>query len=538
MQHLVGSDLKKMIVAGARLLENNKEVINAMNTFPVPDGDTGTNMSLTMRSALNEIHKVSEDSVSLVANALANGSLLGARGNSGVILSQVFRGFARGLEGKSRVQPKEFAEAMQYGVDTAYKAVMRPVEGTMLTIARESAKMAKISAGRGAGFTQLLRDVVTHAEVVLEKTPDMLPVLKEAGVVDAGGKGLIHIYEGFLLYLLGEEIPEDIIHVEEEKKLVKPMEVFSTEDIEFAYCTEVMVRGSKLNADFIREKISALGDSVLAVGDEAIVKIHIHTNNPGRVLEICVDFGTLHNIKIDNMREQHTNLTTETNQPVLVPIDGQAVVAVSTGTGLANIFTSLGVAKVIQGGQTMNPSTEDILQAVKEVPEKEIIILPNNKNIVLAAKQVPELIDKQIRVVETRTVPQGIAAMLAFSEEEHLDENVVAMEKARKNITSGQVTFAVCDSKVGGLDIHENDIIGILEDEIVVVGNDVNQVVKDLLFKMVGEDDEIITLYSGEAVDPETAGKFADELAMLFNGKEVELYEGDQPFYYYIISLE
>ena len=537
MQQLTGFDLRNMLVLGARLLENNKEIINAMNTFPVPDGDTGTNMTLTMRYALAEVQKVSEDSVTLVAGALANGSLLGARGNSGVILSQIFRGFARGLEGKERVTPKEFAAAMQDGVNTAYKAVMKPVEGTMLTIARESAKAATTSASKGNGFTQQFRDTISHAEAVLEKTPDMLPVLKEAGVVDAGGKGLIHIYEGFLRHLLGEEVPVEVIQVEE-TKTVKPQEVFSAQEILFAYCTEVMVRGERLDADQIRDQICLMGDSVLAVGDESIVKVHIHTNNPGQVLEICLTHGSLHNIKIDNMREQHAELLFEAEPAEPDVVDGVAVVAVAAGDGLGQIFRSLGVAKVIHGGQTMNPSTEDILQAVKTVPQREILILPNNKNIVLAAKQVVGLIDKEVRVVESRTVPQGIAAMLSFSTEEPLEENKVAMDKARKAVKSGQVTFAVCDSKVGGQDIHQNDIIGILEDEIVVVGQDVDQVVKDLIYKMVTEDDEIITLYSGESVDDEMGSAMQNELSLLFDGKDVELYEGGQPFYYYIISVE
>ncbi|EEG77199.1 DAK2 domain-containing protein [Dethiobacter alkaliphilus] len=538
MQQLVGSDLKQMLIAGARLLENNKEIINAMNTFPVPDGDTGTNMSLTMRSALNEVQKASDDSFSAVAKALSTGSLLGARGNSGVILSQLFRGFAKGLEGKEKIVPKDFAAALQAGVDTAYKAVMKPVEGTMLTIARESAKAAATSAGRRKGFTQVLMDVVQHAEAVLEKTPEMLPVLKEAGVVDAGGKGLIHIYEGFLLYLLGEEIPEAVVQQEEQQVPVKPMEAFKTEDILFSYCTEVMVRGERLDADKIREQIKNLGDSLLAVGDEAVVKVHIHTNNPGQVLEACLSYGTLHNIKIDNMKEQHQELLIEEAPAEPVVVDGKAVVAVAAGDGIAKIFESLGVAKVVLGGQTMNPSTEDLLQAVVDVPQKEIILLPNNKNIVLAAKQVGELVDKDVRVVETRTVPQGITSMLSFNEEEQLDQIVKMMDKARQDVKSGQVTFAVCDSRVGGQEINENDIIGISEDDIVLVGSDVVQAVKDLLFKMVDEDDEIITLYYGESVDEEDAGRLQKELSLLFNGKDVELYEGGQPFYYYIVSVE
>jgi DAK2 domain fusion protein YloV len=538
MQQLRGTDLKNMLIAGARLLENNKEIINAMNTFPVPDGDTGTNMSLTMRYALGEVQKVSEDSFTLVADALATGSLLGARGNSGVILSQIFRGLAKGIEGKKTVSTRDFAAAMQNGVDTAYKAVMRPVEGTMLTIARETAKSATASVKRGKSFIELMQELVAHGEVVLEKTPEMLPVLKEAGVVDAGGKGLLHIYEGFLRYLLGEEIPEEIISVEVEVKPIKPQEVFSAEDIIFGYCTEMMVHGEGLDEDVIRKAISPLGDSVLAVGDATVVKIHIHSNNPGQVLETCLAYGTLHKIKIDNMREQHAELLVEETPPEPAEVDGQAVVAVSAGPGLAKIFMSLGVSKVVEGGQTMNPSTEDILQAVKSVPQKEIIILPNNKNIVLAAKQVTELVDKDVRVVETRTVPQGIAAMLAFSEEEPVDENAVAMDNAWRNVKSGQITFAVCDSKVNGHDIRENDIIGISEDKIVVVGNDIDQVVKDLVFTMVAEEDEIITLFAGEAVDVESAGALKEELSLLFAGKEVELYQGDQPFYYYIISVE
>ncbi|MCR3923504.1 MAG: DAK2 domain-containing protein, partial [Firmicutes bacterium] len=343
MEQLVGSELKLMIGAGACLLENNKEVINAMNTFPVPDGDTGTNMSLTMRSALAEIVKVSEDTVSSIATALAAGSLLGARGNSGVILSQIFRGFARGLEGKNQVTPREFAVAMQSGVQAAYKAVMKPVEGTMLTIARESANAATASASRGSDLIELMQDVVEHAEAVLKKTPEMLPVLKEAGVVDAGGRGLIDIYRGFLLQLLGEEVPDAVIVVDEPRPL-RPQDVFHAEDIVYGYCTELMIRGEGLDPDSIRDEISVLGDSVLAVGDSQLVKIHIHTNNPGQLMEQCIVHGTLHNIKVDNMREQHADLLALQEQTPQ-NIDGMAVVAVSAGDGLAKIFTSLGVAK-------------------------------------------------------------------------------------------------------------------------------------------------------------------------------------------------
>ncbi len=536
MKQLEGIQLEKMLIAGARILDNNKEVINAMNTFPVPDGDTGTNMSLTMRSALNELKKAKKESVSSVASALAAGSLLGARGNSGVILSQIFRGFAKGLEGRDYVGPKEFALALQEGVNTAYRAVMKPVEGTMLTIARESAKAAAVSVKKDCSFTSMMDDVVKHAAAVLEKTPDMLPVLKEAGVVDAGGKGLLHIYEGFLAVLQGDEIPSEIVEAVEES-VIKPMEVFRNEDILYTYCTELMVRGEGLDADFLRDKISGMGDSVLAVGNEKMVKVHIHTNHPGQILELCCEHGSLHSIKIDNMREQHAELLLDEPQTVEV-VEGQAVVAVSAGKGLGKIFESLGAAKVIHGGQTMNPSTEDILQAVNEVSQKEVIILPNNKNIVLAAEQVKELSDKAVRVVKTCTIPQGISAMLAFNPDTSLDENVGNMKKAGNKVKSGQVTFAVCDSRYNGKKIQINDIIGICEDDIVAVTDDVNKAVKDLLFSMVEEDDEIITLYYGEAVDNETAGRLQEELSLLFNGKDVEIYEGSQPFYYYIVSVE
>ncbi|HHX74600.1 MAG TPA: DAK2 domain-containing protein [Firmicutes bacterium] len=537
MEQLLGSDIKGMFTAGARLLENNKEIINAMNTFPVPDGDTGTNMSLTMRSALAEMQQVSDDTVSSVGSAVAGGSLLGARGNSGVILSQLFRGFAKGLEGKEKITPREFAAAMQSGVHTAYKAVMRPVEGTMLTIARESAKAAQAAAGRGAGFLQLMDEVVQHAEKVLAKTPDMLPVLKEAGVVDAGGRGLLEIYKGFLKYLQGEEIPVEIMEAEVPQPR-RPQDVFRTEEIEFGYCTELMIRGAQLDAEKIREAISYLGDSVLAVGDSHVVKIHIHTNNPGQVLEKCISFGSLHSIKVDNMREQHADLLALGTEQKQEEVDGLAVVVVSSGAGLEEIFQSLGVAKVIQGGQTMNPSTEDILSAVKKVPQREIIILPNNKNIIMAARQVSEVCDKKIRVVETRSIPQGIAAMLAFSPEADVDANTEAMEKARKKVKSAAVTYAVCDSKVNGLKIQANDIIGLIEDDIVISGQEMDATVKMLLANMVDVETEVITLYSGEEVSDEAAGSLLQELENIYPDQDVELYAGGQPFYYYLISVE
>ncbi|NLN06307.1 MAG: DAK2 domain-containing protein [Firmicutes bacterium] len=540
MEQLSGSDLKGMFIAGARLLENNKEIINAMNTFPVPDGDTGTNMSLTMRSALTEMQKISVDTIGNIGSAIAGGSLLGARGNSGVILSQIFRGFAKILEGKEKITPREFAAALRSGTHTAYKAVMRPVEGTMLTIVRESAKAAQLAADRGAGFIQLMEEVVQHTEKVLAKTPDMLPVLKEAGVVDAGGRGLLEIYKGFLKYLKGEEIPMEIAEPEAPPPR-RPQDVFRTEEIEFGYCTELIIRGTQLDPGKVREAISRLGDSVLAVGDNNAVKIHIHTNNPGQVLEKCIVFGSLHNIKVDNMREQHADLLAlgaEQKPEEPEEIDGLAVVAVSAGAGLEEIFQSLGVVKVIQGGQTMNPSTEEILSAVKNVPQREIIILPNNKNIIMAAKQVSELCDKKIRVVETRSIPQGIAAMLAFSPEADLAANVEAMEKARKNVKSAAVTYAVCDSKVNGLKIQANDIIGLLEDDIVTAGQDINATVKTLLAKMVDEEAEVITLYAGEAVSDEVAASLLQELESIYPNQDVELYSGGQPFYYYLVSVE
>ncbi len=537
MQQLTGTDLKKMLIAGARVLKNNRDIINVLNTFPVPDGDTGTNMDLTMRSALAELEKVTEDSVSSMAGALSLGSLLGARGNSGVILSQLFRGFARALEGKRVVNGREFANAMQEGVNTAYKAVMKPVEGTILTVARESAKTAAGCAAREMPFPALMQEVFDHAALILEKTPDMLPVLKEAGVVDAGGKGLMHIYEGFLLYLRGEDIPEEDTLPDEAP--LKPQEHFSSEDILFAYCTELMIRGQFLNPDTVRDMIAGFGDSVLAVGDEKIVKIHIHTNNPGQVLDKCLLHGSLHNIKIDNMKEQHAEiLFTDKEEQSAAVKEGIGVIAVSAGAGLSRILQSLGIQKIIQGGQTMNPSTEDFLQALKAMPQQEIIILPNNKNIILAAEQVREVSEKQVRVVKSRSIPQGIAAMLAFNPDEKLEDNVELMGDAIKRIKSGQVTYAICDSKINGTEISQNDIIAINDDNLVAVGSDVNQVVKDLLFKMVKDDDELITLYSGEPVDSETAAALREELTGLFAGRDIEMYKGGQPLYYYIISVE
>ncbi len=538
MQQLTGADLKKMLITGARVLKNYREAINVLNTFPVPDGDTGTNMDLTMRSALAELDKVPEDSVSSVAGALAMGSLLGARGNSGVILSQLFRGFARALEGRKVIGTREFAHALQEGVNTAYKAVMKPVEGTILTVAKESARAASQALGRGLGFIELMQEVVDQAADTLQRTPDMLPVLKEAGVVDSGGKGLLHIYEGFLFQLRGEtvEIKEEDV-LPEKTAVLRPQEFFRTEDIEFAYCTELMVRGERLNPDAIRDLISGLGDSVLAVGDEKVVKIHIHTNNPGQVLEKCLLHGSLHNLKIENMHDQHEEILFE-GKKATVPVDGIGVIAVSVGSGLAEIMGSLGVHMVINGGQTMNPSTEDFLQAIGELPQRQVIILPNNKNIILAAEQAKELSDREVRVVKTRSIPQGIAAMLAFNPESSLEENEACMAEAAKKIKSGQVTYAVCDSRINGKDIKEKDIIAILDEELVVVGSDVNQVAKDLVFKMVGENDEIITVYYGEPVDAGTAGLLRDELAAIYSDRDVELYEGGQPLYYYIISVE
>lgn len=531
-----GNLLKDMLIAGGYSLSMHKTEIDSLNVFPVPDGDTGTNMNLTMTSAINEVKKVTAGSASGTVKALAMGSLMGARGNSGVILSQLFRGFSKVLDNKDTFTPVDFANALNEGVRTAYKAVLKPVEGTILTVSKGAAKAALIEAQKGGTLIDVLEKALEQGERTLKQTPEMLPVLKQAGVVDAGGKGLLVIYEGWLKHLKGEEITfnkmEDTVNdfVDEHPTDLK--------DIEFAYCTEFIILGSNLDPDRVREDFINLGltDSLLAVGTEEMVKIHVHTNNPGKALDYGVVLGDLQGIKIDNMRIQSENFH---KIEAKGPQKEIGVIAVAAGEGLKEILLSMGVDHVIEGGQTMNPSTEDFLKAMDKVNAEKIILLPNNSNIILAAQQAEKLAQIPVKVVASKTIPQGIAAMLNYqSEGIELAQLHASMEDALKTVKSGQITFAVRDSKFDDQDIKEGNILGIAENKIVNIGEDVTETTLQLLDKLITDESEIVTLFTGMEVDKAQGEQLVDLISKKYDHVEVEIHHGGQPLYYYLISVE
>ena len=526
-----------MIVEGALSLEKNKQMVNALNVFPVPDGDTGTNMSLTMQSAVREVNNVKVCTLENVANALANGSLMGARGNSGVILSQLFRGFAKGLAGKEKLNVEDLSKALKLGSDTAYKAVMKPVEGTILTVARESAEKSLEIANTEKNLVAFIEKVIAQAEDTLKRTPDMLKVLKDAGVVDSGGKGLILIYQGALAALTGKESAiyayentVEAIHVEEE---------FVIGDLQFGYCTEFILHAKAVDLETFRNSIEGYGDSVLVVGNEAIVKVHIHTNHPGEVMEKALKLGYLADIKIDNMQLQHRHeVFEEVNLVKRDPKKQYGFVTVTMGDGLTKIFNDFGVDYVIEGGQTMNPSTEDFIRAIEQIDAKHIFIFPNNSNIIMAANQAKAISDKPITVIPSKSVPQGISALLAFNEDFPPEDNENDMLEAIGNVKTGQVTYAVRDTSFNDIPIETGDILGIGNGEIKSVGKEISVVSTELLSKLVGEDDEIISVFYGNEVEEDTATKLVEELQEQFPNCEIELYYGGQPLYYYIFAVE
>lgn len=539
---LNAEQLRGMLLAGATTLGMHIEEINSLNVFPVPDGDTGTNMNLTIESASRELKKPETNTVNKVAEAISLGSLMGARGNSGVILSQLFRGLGKRLATEDTVTPLILAEAMQQGVTTAYKAVIKPVEGTILTVAKNSARAALRSARTAADLNTVLNSALKEAYATLERTPDMLPVLKQAGVVDAGGKGLCYIYEGWQAYLEGRAT--DSYQPATEMPVQSPVE---QDDLAYLYCTEFIVTGQKLDELLFRKELSNWGDSLLVVGASGLIKVHIHTNNPGDVLAFALEKGEeLQDIKIENMRLQHTEMIAPPmKQPPSPPAKQKSeriingVIAVASGAGLEEIFRSMGVDVVIAGGQTMNPSTEDFISAIGDVAAEQVIILPNNGNIILAATQAGELVDKPVAVISTKTIPQGLTALLHYDPEEaDLAAVAAAMEQGSKRVKSGQVTYAVRDSKFDGKPITEGNILGIVDGKIKIVGTDVRKAVMALVENMLEADSEIVTLFYGEDVEREEAQNVAQTLEELYPQREIELHPGNQPLYYYIIAVE
>ena len=551
-----GGLLKEMIHNGLMLLERNKKAVDALNVFPVPDGDTGTNMSLTLRSAAKEVEKTQSNSAGDVAEAMSRGALKGARGNSGVILSQLFRGFFKGVQGKEELTPADMAAAFRGGVEMAYKAVMKPREGTVLTVSRGFADAAIASAerqGADADMILMMEEALAAGQATLERTPDMLEVLKQAGVVDAGGKGLLTIYEGWLGALRGEEI-EGEAETEPSVAPAGPAEADgdeslsaaagSLQEITFGYCTEFIVTHLKegvdeADVDRLKGRLSIIGDSLVVVGDESVIKVHVHTNMPGKVLQYALRLGELSNIKIDNMREQHRNLVVKAAEAAAEPVPHKpyGMVTVAAGAGIRAIFKDLQVDGFVEGGQTMNPSTEDILEAIRGLNADCVYVLPNNSNIIMAARQAAELAQCEVHVIPTYTVPQGLAAVLAFNPDADGDQNEQEMTDAISFVKTGQVTFAVRDSNFDGLDIHKDDIMGMNEGKIEVLGTSVREVTLDLVEKMRA-DEEIITLYYGKDVSEEEAIALRDDLRERYPDCDVEAHNAGQPLYYYILSLE
>ncbi|WP_336154680.1 DAK2 domain-containing protein [Bacillus sp. 204(2023)] len=548
---LNGRTFAEMILAGAQNLSQNASAVDALNVFPVPDGDTGTNMNLSMTSGAREVEQMDTDDIGKVGSALSKGLLMGARGNSGVILSQLFRGFSKNIEMKKEINALEFAAALQAGVDMAYKAVMKPVEGTILTVAKDAAKKAMILAEKETDITALMTAVTEEAEASLNRTPELLPVLKEVGVVDSGGKGLLCVYEGFLASLKGETVPQkavlpsldDMVSAEHHKSAQSMM---NTEDIEFGFCTEVMVRLDQTKREFdegtFRQDLSQFGDSLLVIADESLAKVHIHAEEPGNVLNYAQHYGELIKIKIENMREQHTSIISQESKPAdnETPPAKQpyGIVTVAMGEGISDLFKSIGASVVIEGGQTMNPSTEDIVDAVKSVNADTVFILPNNSNIIMAANQAASVVDEQVFVIPAKTVPQGMSALLAFNPDQEAEANEANMLSAIQQVKSGQVTFSVRDTHIDGKDIKKGDFMGILNGTIIGTSENQLSAAKMLLSEMIGEDDEIVTILYGEDASQEEAEQLEAFLSEKYEEIEVEIHNGKQPLYSYIVSAE
>ena len=535
---------RDMVISAANYLEKNKQNLNDLNVFPVPDGDTGTNMMMTLISAAKEVNACQTQDVGKMVQAFGDGALKGARGNSGVILSQLFRGFSKSVPKEQKtLDAQDFARAIEMGVEAAYKAVMKPKEGTILTVAKSMAKEARKQADAGAELLERIEAVIGAGEKMLQKTPELLPVLKEAGVVDAGGAGLIVIYKGFKMAMDGEEITT-VLDLSLPKQIpASAMQDISTAEIEFGYCTEFFITHTKdvteETIEHLRDKLLAIGDSLVVVGDPELIKVHVHTNMPGKVLQYALKLGQLSKIKIDNMREQHQSLTGLSPVEEEKPQKQIAVVAVSAGDGLGAIFKDCLVDELVEGGQSMNPSAEDIKEAIERAPSDHVIVLPNNKNIILAAEQAGELTEKTIAVIPSKTFPQGLSAMLSYrGEDASLEENEQAMREALGSVKSASVTKAVRDSHMNGEQILEGEFLGILEGDIVSHGTDMKQTVEALLEKMVTEDDAVISFYSGAEVAEEEARALVDEVAEKYDDLDTELYQGGQPVYHYIISVE
>ena len=549
MEKINGLVLAEMIDLGSKNLAKNAEKINALNVFPVPDGDTGTNMNLSMSSGAKETAANVVENIGELGKSFSKGLLMGARGNSGVILSQLFRGMSQHIADKKEVNAKEFAEAIQNGVSIAYKAIIKPVEGTILTVAREAAEAGMKAAENTTSVVEVMEAIYAEAQASLKRTPELLPILKEVGVVDSGGQGLVCVYQGFVAALKGEKIEgleaveTNVVDMQFEDD--HDMDFMNPEDIVYGFCTEFTVRLDKekkeFNEDKFREDMSKFGDSLLVISDSEFVKIHVHTETPGDVFNYGQQYGELIKIKSDNMREQHREvLRKQEAKQATAPkeLKEQAMISISMGAGLSKVLTSMGVDYIVEGGQTMNPSTEDIMKAIKEVNAKNIFIFPNNKNIQLAAKQAAELAEENVFVVESKTAPQGLAAVMAYNPQASAEENFANMQEVLSTVSTLEVTHAVRDTNIEGVEIKKDEFMGIRNGKIVVSNLSLNTVLEELLEKSLDEDSEIVTLYLGE----ESTEEYTDFLEQLIEEKypdvEVELIESGQPVYPYIIGVE
>lgn len=562
-QAIDGLLLKEMIIAGANLLEQNREAIDALNVFPVPDGDTGTNMSLTMKSTIREIAAQDEQSASKLANLAARGALKGARGNSGVILSQILRGFARGVEGSDTIDAQLFAKALRSGADTAYKAVMKPKEGTILTVIRVIAEdSARYVTKNPDNLPGLLDKVIRSGEKILEKTPDMLPALKQAGVVDSGGQGLLTVLRGWRAAFNGEKVEDTAANVGSAATFEFEDDHDSLEELTFKYCTEFVIQDmnegvTEDDINKFRTRLGRIGDCVVCVGDFEFVKVHVHTNDPGKAIQWACEMGELVNLKIDNMAEERRERLAKAEEAQKAAEKKQleedaaaaaamteeelkeyGMVAVSLGDGFSGIFNDLGVDHIVEGGQTMNPSIEDILAAIDSIAAKTVFVLPNNSNVILAASQAAELSEREVVVLPTKNVAMGIGAIIAFNPEADVEENREAMTAAAEQVKTGQITFAVRDTVFEDKEIKEGDIIGIHNGRIESVGSSIHDIAIELTQHVVEEGDSLITIYYGQDTKEEDANALCEEIAELFGELDVEVQYGGQPLYYYLISAE
>ena len=543
-QKINGHDFYNMVVNASNRLLEESDFVNALNVFPVPDGDTGTNMSMTFKAAVKEIENLNSESIGETSKKLAKGALMGARGNSGVILSQILRGISKGLEGKTEVDGRELAVAFEEGSKAAYKAVMRPTEGTILSVIRAAAE--SVTNAEESNVIAVMETVVTNAKIMLDKTPDLLPALKKAKVVDSGGMGLYIILQG-MLDALKNDIKAEIKDVA--VKSAGATGAASTEDIDikFGYCTEFIIVGDASKAKEFQDKIENLGDSMIVVGYEDVIKVHIHTNDPGKVLSNAVQYGELSKIKIDNMREEHREVLALKNeeaasdiQEEVAPAESKkyAFISVAMGDGITRVLKDLGVDYVIEGGQTMNPSTQDMMECISKLNAEHIFILPNNKNIIMAAEQAAEISDKDIRVIPTKSIPQGITAITMFNYEADVDANEETLKEALEMVKTGSVTYAVRDTEMDGIEIKEGNMLGLVESKIKAVGEDYFEVAKEILESMIDEDSELITIFYGKDVDENKMEEFVAELEDKYDDFDVQCYKGDQPLYYFIMSVE